>query len=148
MVLWPEGDDSGSGEPAGPGGAGCDEADAPVRLAAGARDALRALHLRTSGPVDGDILAGPGEMHAVLGSLKSLVDDLSHCLPELATWLEQRLWCGGLATAPGPRAYADVAESTFEVASALARAQRMCGALARELDAAQAASGDLVVSDL
>lgn len=120
--------------------------DTPVRLAARAEDAVRALQLRTSGPVDGDILASPGEMHEVLGSLKLLVDNLSQCLPELGTWLEQRLWCGRLASA-NPRAYGDVTESIFEVASALARAHRMSCALGRELQAAQTASSDLVVSE-
>lgn len=120
--------------------------NSPARLAARAEDAVKALSLRTSNPVDGDILASPGEMHEVLGSLKLLVDNLSRCLPEMATWLEQCLWCGRVG-GQDPRAYGEVAESIFEVASALARAHRMGTALSREIQAAQSASSDLMVSD-
>ncbi|EHR60253.1 hypothetical protein [Saccharomonospora cyanea] len=123
-----------------------DVENSPARLAARAEDAVRALSLRTSGPVDGDILASPGELHEVLGSLKLLVDNLARCLPEMATWLEQCLWCGRVG-GRDPRAYGEVAESIFEVASALSRAHRMSAALSRDIQAAQAASSDLVVSE-
>ncbi|TLW91099.1 hypothetical protein FFT09_17670 [Saccharomonospora piscinae] len=120
--------------------------DSPARLAALAEDAVRALALRTSGPVDGDVLASPGEMYEVLGSMKLLVDHLARCVPELATWLEQCLWCGRVG-GRDPEVYGATAESIFEVTSALARAHRLGVGLSRELQAAQAASTDLVVSE-
>lgn len=125
---------------------GGDVTESPAQLAALAEDAVRALSLRTTGPVDGDILASPGEMHEVLGSLKLLIDNLARCLPELGTWLEQCLWCGRVG-GNDPHDYGEVAETIFEVTSALTRAHRIGCALGRELQAAQTASGDLAVSE-
>lgn len=114
----------------------------PAELAARAEEAARALYLRTSGTVDAtEGLASPGEMHEVLGSLKLVVENLTRCLPELGTWLEQRMWSGRLGNPEG--SYDALTESIFEVASALARAHRMSSALGRELQAAQTASGEL-----
>ncbi|WP_298178584.1 hypothetical protein [Saccharomonospora sp.] len=120
--------------------------DSPAQLAALAEDAARALSLRTSDPMDGDILASPGEMYEVLGSLKLLVDHLARCLPELATWLEQCLWAGRIGSRD-PWDYGEIVESIFEVTSALARARRVSCTLGRELHTAQTASSDLVVSE-
>lgn len=125
------------------GSTGNNNADiTPAQLAARAEEAARALYLRTSGTVDADSLANPSEMHEVLGSLKLVVENLTRCLPELGTWLEQRMWSGRLGHADGI-SYDALTESIFEVASALARAHRMSSALGRELQTAQAASGYL-----
>lgn len=114
----------------------------PAELAARAEEAARALYLRTSGTVDADSLASPGEMHEVIGSLKLVVENLTRCLPELSAWLEQRMWSGRLGNVGGT-GYEDLTESIFVVTSALSRAHRMSSQLGRELQAAQAASGDL-----
>lgn len=114
----------------------------PAQLAARAEEAARTLYMRTSGTVDADSLANPGEMHEVLGSLKFVIESLTRCLPELGAWLEQRMWSGRLGHADDI-SYDALTESIFEVASALARAHRMSSALGRELHTAQAASGYL-----
>src|SRR5699024_4603957 len=125
------------------GSTGNNEVDTtPAQLAARAEEAVRALYLRTSGTVDADSLASPGEMSEGFGSLPLVVENLTRCLPELGSWLEQRMWAGRLGQ-PDGIGYDVLAESIFEVASALARAHRMSSALGRELQSAQSASGYL-----
>ncbi|WP_307831997.1 hypothetical protein [Prauserella cavernicola] len=117
-------------------------ASTPAVLAARAEEAARALYQRTSGQANDDSIADTAEVHQMLGSLKLVVENLARCLPELNTWLEQRMWSGTLGNG-GELSFDELTKSTFEVAAALARAHRMSAQLGRELQAAQTASRDL-----
>lgn len=111
-------------------------------LAARAEDAARALYQRTAGQADEESITDTDEVHRMLGSLKLVVENLARCLPELNTWLEQRMWSGTLGKSDDA-SFDELTKSTFDVAAALARAHRMSAQLGRELQAAQTASREL-----
>lgn len=115
--------------------------EAPVTaFAARAQEATRGLYRQASG-LDGDHTIGSAsEISAVLTSLRLLIENLGRSLPELGSWLEERLCNGDLS----PRAFDVLTRSVFDTASALARSQNLAMQLAQELSAAEAASRELI----
>lgn len=115
--------------------------EAVTDFASRAQEATRGLYRQASG-LDGQGTIGSAtEISAVLTSLRLLIENVGRSLPELGSWLEERLCNGDLS----PRAFDAVTRSVFDTASALARSQNLAMQLAQELGAAEVASRELIV---
>ena len=112
-------------------------------LAERAREALLKLYLRLAGLPGQAGIASPAEVCQVLGSLRSLVDNLVRSLPELSGWLEQQLLSGNLPPVE-VGGFDALTRSMRDATAALSHARGVASQLGRDLERAHAASRDLV----
>lgn len=124
---------------------GNDDAETSAVLAARAEDAARTLFQRMAGTLDEDGVADPTELAEIVSSLKQVVENVARCLPQLSTWIEQRMWSGNLGDGD-PAGFDQLTKSAFEVAVALSRGHRVSAELGRELGAAMLASRELTAA--
>ncbi|PXY27343.1 hypothetical protein [Prauserella muralis] len=121
------------------------ETETAAVLAARAEDAARTLFQRMAGTLDEDGVADPAELTEIVSSLKRTMENVARCLPQLSTWLEQRMWSGTLGDGDGAE-FDELTKLTFETVVALARGHRMSAELGRELGLALHASRQLTAA--
>jgi hypothetical protein len=113
-------------------------------LAEQARQASLHLYLRAAGLNGPGGIDNPAEICQVLGSLKSLVDNIVRSLPELGAWLEQQLLAGTLPEATDDVGFDALTMLMRDTTAALGRARNVGAQLGRDLELAQNASRGLI----
>lgn len=118
--------------------------DTAAALAERARQASLSLYLRAAGLNGASSMDSASEVCQVLGSLKSLVDNLVRSLPELGAWLEQELLSGALSEDADGIGFDASTVAIRNATAAIARARNIGVQLGRDLELARAASRGLV----